>query len=49
MLTEAPKGTKDIYGAYMDEWQSCLLYTSSWIFGVSTREAGSEFIYPFRR
>ena len=21
MLTEAPKGTKDIYGAYMDEWQ----------------------------
>lgn len=21
MLTEAPKGTKDIFGAYMDEWQ----------------------------
>ena len=21
MLTEAPKGTKDIYGAYMDEWK----------------------------
>lgn len=21
MLTEAPKGTKDIYGAYMEEWQ----------------------------
>lgn len=21
MLTEAPKGTKDIYGAYMDQWQ----------------------------
>jgi len=21
MLTEAPKGTKDIYGSYMDEWQ----------------------------
>ena len=21
MLTEAPKGTKDIYGSYMEEWQ----------------------------